>query len=81
MKKLSSLPEDDLDQWGSRFLVRSEEDISLPHHAHRSKFVKFAMLFISLSFTSTCILSLFPTFDVTGGTLRAGANQHIYRSP
>lgn len=36
-KKLSSVQEDDLDQWGSRFLGRSDEDLSLPHNAHRSK--------------------------------------------
>ncbi|KAE8742198.1 hypothetical protein FOCC_FOCC012284 [Frankliniella occidentalis] len=36
-KKLSSVPDEDIEQWGSRFLVRSEEDLSLPHHPHNSK--------------------------------------------
>lgn len=36
-KKLSSVADEDADQWGSRFLVRSEEDLSLPHHPHHSK--------------------------------------------
>lgn len=36
-KKLSSVPDEDVDQWGSRFLMRSEEDLSFPHHPQHSK--------------------------------------------
>ncbi|KAK3907420.1 5'-3' exonuclease PLD3 [Frankliniella fusca] len=36
-KKLSSVPDEDIEQWGSRFFVRSEEDLSFPHHPHYSK--------------------------------------------